>query len=88
MLCRDFSVDRRRSEFYDVTVGSHTRSRQLFESLHPRHQDMIVHLREYANIVSWSQATTAKSVKENRSAQAPDRLQNMFSFDALIAVSA
>jgi hypothetical protein len=43
-------------------VTSHTKSRQLFESLHPRYQEIVVHLREYANVVSWSQVPASKTL--------------------------
>jgi hypothetical protein len=48
-----------------------------------------VHLREYANVVSWSQATTSEPPPLGaKSVQAPDELQGKFSFEALVAVSA
>jgi hypothetical protein len=81
---QDLCVDRAADEFYDTTVTSHTKSPQLFESLHPRYQQIVVHLREYANVVSWSQVPASKTLSQK---QAPGKLQNRFLFYALVAVS-
>lgn len=85
-LCRDHCGDAVRKPFYDTAVASLTRSRQLLEALHPRHQKMAVHLREYANVVSWSQVASPPSLQPDP-VPPPDGLQNMFSFEALVAVS-
>ena len=55
--------------------------------LHPRHQAMAVHLREYANLVAWSRAGAHTKFCKKSSASDPDILQNMFSFESLVAVS-
>lgn len=87
---RDYCVDPPAPEFYNTTVAAHSKSRQLFEALHPRHQEVVVHLREYANLVAWSQATphTQRGRKGRRVVPPQDVLQNMFSSEALAAVSA
>lgn len=80
----DHCFERIPPRYRDKAVGYLSKRRALFEALHPRHQQIAVHLREYANMVSWSQVTCSKRTSRQ---SPPNMLQNMFSFEALLAVS-
>lgn len=66
-------------------------SRDVVESLNPTQQDVLLRLRDYANLVSWSQVTGAAhdetSSKSNDESTPWNSLQDTLSPEALLATS-
>lgn len=62
-----------------------------FEKLHPTQQDVLLRLKQYANVVSWSQVTCAAhhvDSSKDEAEQVPpwNSLERIFSPDAMLAV--
>lgn len=78
--CRDARKEHPRCRAY---LNS---TRKLYESFPSEQQQVLLQLREYSDILSWSQATPLFETESSKIPRPPNVLQNMFSMEALLAL--